>query len=257
MTTIGCVLVTHNRLNLTKRTIETLWATLPEYARLILFVYDNASTDGTKEWLLEQHQNGRIAQVLLDSENRYPGYAYNRAWGLLLAHGVEYLMATDNDIVFLDGWLDEGLKVMRAMPEMGLVGLLNNLQDTPPDLRETKITKYERNGVEVNCAFPNVAGTFLMRNVCYQGGGRWPEGDWSKITWPAYHFNKSVRENVGAMHCNVIPTVAYESAYEDYVQNEEYYRRTFRLRGVEHLLDERIEKLKNNEIKDGYVGGKT
>lgn len=261
MRTIGCVLVTHNRLELTKRTIATLRETTPADVRVVLLAWDNASTDGTMEWLRERAQDDPYMFVIPNEENVYPGAACNYGWKTLLemseqfiCPSIDFLMMSDNDIVFLPGWVEAGFKILDAMPTMGQVGLLNNLQDVSPDQRESRIIRHEENGVIVNVQFPNVAGAFLLRKEVYEKGARWPEGAWSRVTWPAYHFGQAVRAT-GFDFCNVIENVAYENVWEDYEKNEQYYRRTFAERGVESLLDKRIAQVRRGEVQNGYVGG--
>jgi glycosyltransferase involved in cell wall biosynthesis len=249
---IGCLVVSHNRPNLLEKTLESLRATTKELRDFEIIVYDNASDAPTQEYLLKAVQNGFINRVIFDRVNRYPGYAYNRAMELFTEP--KYLVFSDNDIVYKEGWLDHAIKIFEDMPEMGMIGLLNNMQGIPPEHREESIVRYRRKESEVNIAFPNIAGAILLRAEVYYAGGRWPEGDWSQVTWPAYHFCQEVKAK-GFQFCNVIEDIAYESAFEDYAENEAYYREKFKQRGVESLLDERMQLLANGKIKNGYVGG--
>ena len=68
------VFITHNRLELTKRAIESYleMVTVPHS----FVVVDNGSTDGTTEWL---HENYRFASYCF-GENKYPGFAANFGW---------------------------------------------------------------------------------------------------------------------------------------------------------------------------------
>jgi len=83
---VAAVTITFNRLELTKRTIESFYAkTNVDYH---LFI-DNGSTDGTKEWI-KQFDN-----IQLDRN-------YGIAWALASAvkslEGYDYILKLDNDI---------------------------------------------------------------------------------------------------------------------------------------------------------------
>ena len=71
-------LITYNRLDYTKRTLRSLWATIevPYY----LIIVDNASTDGTQEYLGSLVERNRADQVIFNDENYYPGKAANIGW---------------------------------------------------------------------------------------------------------------------------------------------------------------------------------
>lgn len=72
------VLVTYNRLGYTKRTLRALWDTIevPYY----LVIADNASTDGTKEYLEGLPARNRADKVIINPDNYYPGKATNIGW---------------------------------------------------------------------------------------------------------------------------------------------------------------------------------
>ena len=93
------VFVTYNRLELTKRTIASYLetVTLP-YTMVIV---DNASTDGTQDWLAEN-----FTEYDLLFHNRYPGFAANLGWGRA-PNDATHFHRSDNDIEYLPGWCDE------------------------------------------------------------------------------------------------------------------------------------------------------
>jgi GT2 family glycosyltransferase len=78
-------------------------------------VVDNASTDGTREWLARDHPD--VVIVALD-ENR--GVAA-REEGLRLARG-RYTMFLDSDAALTEAALPELVRALDAHPEWGLVG---------------------------------------------------------------------------------------------------------------------------------------
>lgn len=60
MKSIACIVVTYNRLNLLKRCIDSIRN--QKYKEFDLFVINNGSTDGTKEWLESQYDINTINQ---------------------------------------------------------------------------------------------------------------------------------------------------------------------------------------------------
>ncbi|HQF56728.1 MAG TPA: glycosyltransferase, partial [Fibrobacteria bacterium] len=81
---------------------------------------DNNSADGSREYLQEQKRLGRIDNLVLLDENVGVAKASNLAWSLV-PNATHYLKL-DNDIVLQkDGWLDEMVRVVDALPEVGVV----------------------------------------------------------------------------------------------------------------------------------------
>ncbi|MDE2097962.1 MAG: glycosyltransferase [Patescibacteria group bacterium] len=155
MNLTACV-VTHNRLELTKRCIESFLATVsvPYY----LVVVDNASTDGTLEWLIAEEDSSPDL-ILPLRENLYPGRACNVGWAAALPfnHDANLLLRADNDVEFLSGWCDELQRIFED-PKVGQVGLLEQ--------------KFEQ-----GCS--NVGGNCAIRRELWDAGLRWNEAPWS------------------------------------------------------------------------------
>lgn len=90
------VILTCNRLDVTKRCIEALMANTSNYE---LIMIDNGSNDGTPEWLeskgLKVHRNATNLGVVIA-----------RNQGLKLATS-EYIVMMDNDVFVTKGWLEE------------------------------------------------------------------------------------------------------------------------------------------------------
>lgn len=111
-------IVTYNRLEFTRQTLDSLHehTSFPH----VVTVIDNHSTDGSREYLQEQKRLGRIDNLVLLDENVGVAKASNLAWSLV-PEATHYLKL-DNDIVLRkDGWLDEMVRVVDALPEVGVV----------------------------------------------------------------------------------------------------------------------------------------
>jgi len=112
--TTSIMMVTYNRLELTKRMLESLFETTDSDYRLI--IVDNGSTDGSKDWLEDLKDEIKIPYHLhLNPENM--GIAVGRNQGLFLAdkYGAEdeYLCTIDNDIELPKNWLSNCLDLIK------------------------------------------------------------------------------------------------------------------------------------------------
>ncbi|GBC85876.1 Putative teichuronic acid biosynthesis glycosyltransferase TuaH [bacterium HR11] len=119
---VSVIVLTYNNLHLTKLCIEslfrnTLW---PNWE---LIVVDNASTDGTPEYLqalARQHENVRI---LLNDRNE--GFARGNNRGIQAATG-EYIVLLNNDTVVTRGWVGRLVRHLERDPRIGLIGPVTN-----------------------------------------------------------------------------------------------------------------------------------
>src|SRR5271157_5228045 len=103
--TASIMMVTYNRLELTKRMLDNLFTNTTSPYRLI--IVDNGSTDGTAEWLKQLKPASSFCQ---DYHSRFNeknlGIATGRNRCLLVAdHYQDDLLATvDNDVEFPKDW---------------------------------------------------------------------------------------------------------------------------------------------------------
>jgi GT2 family glycosyltransferase len=114
-------MATYNRLEMTKATIEALARTTNLYKHQ-LYVIDNCSTDGTREYL-ESGSGPRIDTLIFPNENVGTAKAINLAWGWKKPG--QPCVKMDNDVVInTPGWLDKCVEVLRMRPqELGIVAL--------------------------------------------------------------------------------------------------------------------------------------
>lgn len=116
------MIVTYNRLELTKRTLSSLFASSDCPYRLI--VIDNASTDGTVEYLKELKERlegeGREDIFIFNSENEGIARGRNRALSLSTA---PWLVTLDNDVELPVRWLEEAINILKANRSYGAIGV--------------------------------------------------------------------------------------------------------------------------------------
>lgn len=204
------VMVTHNRLELTKRAIDSYLSTVD--GPFSLMVVDNYSTDGTREWLLEEAPDP-VRYVLLD-ENKYPGYATNRGWEAA-PEGTVLLHRADNDFVFLPYWEEHVRLMFSADWMLGQLGLR---------------THEEELGNE-----HNVGGNCVIRKELWDQGLSYDERPWPEISkkTPGFTEDSFLSPRVVEMgwvwtrvRVPCIQPISVESP------DDAYYQRTWADRGI-------------------------
>jgi O-antigen biosynthesis protein len=111
------MMVTYNRLNLTKQTFDSFFQTTTSPYRLI--IVDNGSADGTVEYLktLIPPQNWCVGyETQFNSENK--GVAVGRNQALMIAgkFGDPWLATIDNDVILPNNWLNKSLDILKVNP---------------------------------------------------------------------------------------------------------------------------------------------
>ena len=230
-------LITYNRLAYTKKTLNYLWATMTE--PYFLVVVDNNSTDGTKEYLQNILNRGKVDLVIFNKENHYPGMATNIGWNEgLKKYDATHLMRLDNDMELREGWYDSAIGYFKAIPELGQLGLDNEAIEDP----RAALRALEVNGKTINPWPGCVGGPCIVKRKIWDEGVRWPENKWddgekSKLQEDS-RFSRLIMDRgyyVGHMTDNLARTFANESNWKDY---PEYYKKTMSDRGY----DDRLEK---------------
>jgi glycosyltransferase involved in cell wall biosynthesis len=224
------VLVTFNRLAYTQKTLRSLWHTieLPYY----LVVVDNASTDGTVNYLKNHEYRDRIDKVIFNPENYYPGKACNIGWaeGLKEYPQATHLMRLDNDMHFEKGWDARAQEYFQRIDRLGQLGL-------DFDGGENKAPQYY-NGMGL-IEWPGcVGGPNILRRSIFAAGLRYDETPWegsrSKLQEDS-KLSRQVKQEgwlVGHMDERLSYTFANKDNWHEY---PEYYKKTFYDRGYDEL----------------------
>jgi GT2 family glycosyltransferase len=116
------VIVTWNNLGYTRQCIESLLAD-QTWPNKKLIVVDNASTDGTVEYLTDLSEENENVLFIANRENL--GFAAGNNIGFKHLDDSEYVVLLNNDTVVPKGWLANLLKHLRN-PEIGAVGPVTN-----------------------------------------------------------------------------------------------------------------------------------
>ena len=112
MNSICIVVVTWNRLEMLKACVA---AAEKNAATADILVVDNASTDGTGEWLTSQ--SGINVLSLTENTGGAGGFAAGMKWAYDRGYGWMWIM--DDEVVPLEGALDVLWKVMRYLRDTG------------------------------------------------------------------------------------------------------------------------------------------
>ena len=117
---LSTIILNWNRSGLLRQTVESYIRTAS--GRFELFVVDNASTDGSRGFLGRLEADG-LAKVLYLSEN-IGGLAFNEAIPLTTG---DLVHLSENDQVFLPGWLDHVNTSFQAFPGLGQLSLFSGV----------------------------------------------------------------------------------------------------------------------------------
>jgi GT2 family glycosyltransferase len=118
---VSILVVTHDGLGWTRLCLESI-DRRTDWPRFEVVVADNASSDGTREWLGEEERRATVRAVMLP-ENR--GFAAGINAAAAASRG-EYLCLMNNDTVVTRRWLSALVRHLQRDPELGMVGPSTN-----------------------------------------------------------------------------------------------------------------------------------
>jgi GT2 family glycosyltransferase/glycosyltransferase involved in cell wall biosynthesis len=119
---VSVIVLTYNNLGLSQACLRSLLERT-DYPNLEVIVVDNASTDGTPDFLRSLGASDTRVKVRLNDENL--GFAAGNNVGLADATGA-YLVLLNNDTVVTDGWLMTLIRHLQDDSAIGLVGPVTN-----------------------------------------------------------------------------------------------------------------------------------
>ena len=118
---VSILVVTHGGLAWTRLCLESI-DRRTDWPRFEVVVADNASTDGTREWLGEEERRGALRAVMLP-ENRGFASGVNAAAGTA---GGSFLCLLNNDTIVTRGWLSSLVRHLERDASLGMVGPSTN-----------------------------------------------------------------------------------------------------------------------------------
>jgi len=117
--TVSIVIPCHNGLAYTAACLATLRETLPNWFRGEIVVVDDASSDGTADFLARLKRVDDRIKVVRNRKNG--GFLAACNAGAKAARG-DYLLFLNNDTVLLPGWLTPLLAIFSEHPDAGVAG---------------------------------------------------------------------------------------------------------------------------------------
>lgn len=119
---VSVIVVTYNNLNLTRACLQSL-DERSDYDRMEIIVVDNASSDGSKEFLADWAATGKNRKLILNEDNR--GFAAANNQGLAIAGG-DYLVLLNNDTYVTSGWVRTMVQHLEGDKSVGILGPVTN-----------------------------------------------------------------------------------------------------------------------------------
>jgi GT2 family glycosyltransferase len=148
-----------------------------------LIVIDNASSDGTPEYLQEFSKGHANVKIQLNDVNK--GYAGGNNNGIALANS-EYIVLLNNDTLVPAGWLDRLLFLFQNHPNIGLIGPVTN---SAGNEQRIELDKLNENNYEA------ISGEYIKRQ-----SGVWFESE--KLGFFCVAIRRSVVEKIGLLDEN-------------------------------------------------------
>ena len=123
------IVLTWNQKEIIKSFVESLLRTT--YLPSQLIIIDNASIDGTREYLESLRSTDQFkVKIILNNENR--GFVGGMNQGLTVS-SAPYVCLANNDLIFTKGWLSEIISIFEKHPKVGVLNPhSNNLGANPP-----------------------------------------------------------------------------------------------------------------------------
>lgn len=117
MKPLTIIVITYNRLEYTRRTINSLIATAPT-AKII--IYDNASTDEGVIQAIKDYGMTQDVTVIFGEKNLGWAGAVNEA---MKDVDTEFVLISNNDVEYHNGWYNELLSLYEKYPQVGIMGV--------------------------------------------------------------------------------------------------------------------------------------
>ena len=192
---LSIITLTHNKLSYTKKFVESLFRYTDDFE---LIIVDNASTDGTREFISKIPN----AKLILNEDNL--GYSKGNNQGLSIAEG-EYIAFFNNDILLYPNWFENVEKVFQQ-ENVGFI--------SPRHINPHYDNTNERHYI-----------TFFRKNFSYKKDY---EKNFDECVFSCVVTKRSVIDNIGDFDENFTPAFfedndlkyrAIEAGYGVYVAN--------------------------------------
>jgi len=120
---IDLVFIAYNRLNYTKLSLSSLLKDPNE--EFTLTIWDNGSTDGTREYL-DEVEDSRITRKVFPKENAHLHGAINN---FIEKSKADLIGIIPNDFILTAGWTKKIAQAHAEIPELGMIGCWHFFED--------------------------------------------------------------------------------------------------------------------------------
>jgi glycosyltransferase involved in cell wall biosynthesis len=154
---IDLVFITFNRLDYTRLSLASILADPIEDFNLT--IWDNASSDGTVEYLKNEVHDPRIVDVILSKENVGQTAAVNEVWGKSRA---DLLGKLDNDCLMTPGWTQMLALAHEDIERLGVIACWHYPLDEFDEMAARRAGKIQQFGPHQVLRHPWTCGTGLL-----------------------------------------------------------------------------------------------
>ncbi|MBC8096198.1 MAG: glycosyltransferase family 2 protein [Akkermansiaceae bacterium] len=158
---VKVLMITYNRADYTRLTLETLCKSLPDYASIT--IWDNSSNAETRAVLKEFEKHPRVERVIYHSTNDRLRGPTNWFWEE--TKDADFVSKVDDDCLMPPGWCETLVEAHHDIPKAGALGCWRFLdEDFKPELANRKIQSFGKHRLMRNC-WVEGSGYLLKREV--------------------------------------------------------------------------------------------
>ena len=154
------IILSHDRLGMTQSCLEHLLCSRQDLAFEVIVV-DNASTDGTPEFI--RHLSKQVPHLRLITNRANAGFARANNQGIC-ASSSDYVVLLNNDTIVTEGWLANLVQHLETHPNIGMIGPVTNSAGNEQRIRVSYQTVEEMQAVARRRATA-MAGQLLNLNM--------------------------------------------------------------------------------------------
>ncbi len=162
---ISCVIVTYNRLSLLQECISAL--KVQTYPLDKIFIIDNNSTDGTKEYL-QSLEGDKSFAVITSSENRGGAWGFSEGIKKAILDGSDWVWVMDDDTIPTPSALSELVKGTRVTDHVGYI--CSKVIWTDGMIHKMNVPSFycsrDRAGIPMNY-YSNIADVLLVKSASF------------------------------------------------------------------------------------------
>ena len=224
--TATIMMVTYNRLELTKQTIDCIIENTKYPFELCII--DNGSTDGTVDWLEREfefkklilNKNNSLQNVHFMMNFTNKGIAIGRNQGLVMSDKLdnEWLVTIDNDVWVPKGWLTEAVDILKANKSFASIGVnMENVQYPIIKLNGKEFQIKPQGNLGTACMVFNKSLHKMLGFFNYHDYGKYGEedADWgmrTRIVGFKLGYIKEMGKHIGEGELDVGPYREFKTA---------------------------------------------